>query len=50
MQNRYIIEDDAVTIIERWFPSEGKKKKILVLLLAFLTLFESHFLVSICPS
>lgn len=26
------------------------KKKILVLLLAFLTLFESHFLVSICPS
>lgn len=49
MQNRYIIEDDAVTIIERWFPSEGKKKKILVLL-AFLMLFESHFLVSICPS
>lgn len=29
MQNRYIIEDDAVTIIERWFPSEGKKKKFL---------------------
>lgn len=26
------------------------KKKILVLLLAFLTLFESHLLVSICPS
>lgn len=27
MQNRYIIEDDTVTIIERWFPSSRGKKK-----------------------
>lgn len=27
MQNRYIIEDDTVTIIERCFPSSRGKKK-----------------------